>query len=49
MLNLITAGPGVATLATAGTICEDGAEDTESNPHSYEVAAAVGGRVFGLA
>jgi len=47
MLNLITAGPGVATLATAGTICEDGAEDTESNPHSYEEVAAVATSFFG--
>jgi hypothetical protein len=49
MLNLIMAGPGVATPATAGTICEDGAEDTASNPHSYEEAAAVGDLFFGLA
>ena len=46
MLNPIMAGPGVATLATAGTIYEDGADDTESNPHNYEEVAAVGDLVF---
>jgi hypothetical protein len=49
MLNPTMAGPGVATLATAGTIYEDGAEDTESNPHNYEEVAAVGDLVFWLA
>ena len=43
MLNPIMAGPGVATRATARTICEDGAEDTASNLHSYQEAAPVGG------
>jgi hypothetical protein len=43
MLNLIMAGPGVATPAMAPTIYEDGAEDTASNLHSYQEAASVGG------
>jgi hypothetical protein len=43
MRNLIMAGPGVATPAMARTIYEGGAEDTASNPHSYQEAASVGG------
>jgi hypothetical protein len=37
------AGPGAATPAMARTIYEDGAEDMESNPHSFQEAASVGG------
>jgi hypothetical protein len=46
MLNPITAGPGGATPAMARTICEDGAEDTESNRPSHQEAASVGGLVL---